>query len=47
MTPERRDSDNAEAPVTEPRTPLANHKLTMVLLGLAVGFILLVALNMN
>ena len=47
MTLEAHDSDKAESPVIEPRTPLPNHKLTIVLLGLAVGLIILVALNMN
>ena len=47
MTLETHDSDKAEAPVIEHRTPLPNHKLPIALVGLAVGFIILVALNMN
>ena len=47
MTLETHDSDQEEAPVIEHRTPLPNHKLTIALVGLAVGFIILVALNMN
>jgi hypothetical protein len=47
MTLETHDSDKAEAPVIEHRTPLPNHKLTIVMLGLAVGLIILVAFNMN
>jgi hypothetical protein len=47
MTLETNASGKAEAPVTEQRTTLPNHKLTIALVGLAVGFILLVALNMN
>jgi hypothetical protein len=47
MTRETNDSDKAEAPETQHRTPLPNHKLTIALVGLAVGFIILVALNMN
>jgi hypothetical protein len=47
MTLETHDSDKAEARVIEHRTPLPNHKLIIVLLGLAVGLIILVALNMN
>jgi hypothetical protein len=47
MTLETHDSDKAEAPVIEHRTPLPNHKLTIALVGLAVGFIILIALNMN
>jgi len=47
MTLETHDSDKAEALVIEHRTPLPNHKLTIVLLGLAVGLIILIALIMN
>jgi len=47
MTIETNDSNTAEAPVIEHRTPLPNHTLTIVLLGLVVGFIVLVALTMN
>ena len=47
MTPDTHDSDKPEGQVVEHRTPLPNHKLTIVLLGLAVGLIILVALNMN
>ena len=47
MTLETHDSDKAEAPATEARTTLPSHKLTIALVGLAVGLIILVALNMN
>jgi hypothetical protein len=47
MTIEKHDSSKVEAPAIEQRTPLPNHKLTIALVGLAVGFIILVALNMN
>jgi len=47
MTLETHDSDQEEAPVTEHRTAVPSHKLTIALVGLAVGFIILVALNMN
>ena len=47
MTIETHESDKAEALVTEQRTHLPNHRLTIALVGLAVGFIILVALNMN
>jgi hypothetical protein len=47
MTFDTHDSDKAEVPVTQPRTILPNYKLTIALVGLAVGFIVLVALNMN
>jgi len=47
MTLEKCDSDRAEAPETQHRTALPNHRLTIALVGLAVGFIILVALNMN
>ena len=47
MTRKTHDSDKEEAPVTQHRTPLPNHKLTIALVGLAIGFIILVALNMN
>ena len=47
MTLETHDSDEAEASVKGQRTSLPNHKLTIALVGLAVGFIILVALNMN
>jgi hypothetical protein len=33
--------------VTQHQTTLPNHKLTIALIGLAVGLIVLVALNMN
>jgi len=47
MTNETHESDKVEATETEHRTTLPSHKLTIALLGLAVGFIILVALNMN
>jgi len=47
MTIETPDSDKAEAPETHDRPTLPSHKLTIALVGLAVGFIILVALNMN
>jgi hypothetical protein len=47
MTLETHDSDKPEAPVTQGRTTLPSHKLTIALVGLAVGFIILIALNMN
>ena len=47
MTIETHDSDKAEAPETQDRPTLPNHKLTIALVGLAVGLIILVALNMN
>jgi hypothetical protein len=47
MTSETHDSDKTEDPGTPHRTTLPNHKLTIALVGLAVGFIILVALNMN
>lgn len=47
MTSDTHDSDEEESPVTPTRTTLPNHKLTIALVGLAVGFIILIALNMN
>jgi hypothetical protein len=47
MTGESHDSDMKDAPETPTRSTLPNHKLTIALVGLAVGFIILVALNMN
>jgi hypothetical protein len=47
MTLETHESDQEEAPVIEHRTAVPSHKLTLALVGLAVGFIILVALNMN
>jgi hypothetical protein len=47
MTSETHDSDKTEAPETQQRTTLPSHKLTIALVGLAVGSIILVALNMN
>ena len=47
MTSETDDSDEDESPVTPTRATLPNHKLTIALGGLAVGFIILIALNMN
>jgi hypothetical protein len=47
MTPETHDSDKAEVLVTEHRTTPPSHKLTIALVGLAVGFVILIALNMN
>ena len=47
MTNETHDADKEEAPVTPTRAILPNHKLTIALVGPAVGFIILIALNMN
>ncbi len=47
MTPETHDADETEAPATQHQPTLPNHKLTIALIGLAVGFIVLVALNMK
>jgi hypothetical protein len=47
MTTETHDSETEESPVTQTRPTLPNHKLTIALVGLAVGFIVLVALNMK
>ena len=47
MTSESHDSDRKESPVTQTRSTLPNHKLTIALVGLAVGFIILIALNMK
>ena len=47
MTLKTNASDKADAPETQPQTTLPNHKLTIALVGLAVGFMILVALNMN
>jgi hypothetical protein len=44
MTHGTDDSDKAEAPATQHHPTLPDHKLTIVLFGLAVGFIVLVAL---
>jgi len=52
VIPETHDSNEAEAPVTRhqetlPKATLPNRKLTIALIGLAVGLIFLVALNMK
>jgi len=47
MTLETHDSDKADEPETEHRTTAPNYKLTIALVGLAIGLIVLVALNMN
>jgi hypothetical protein len=47
MTSETHDADKEETPVTQTRSSLPNHRLTIALVGLAIGFIILVALNMN
>jgi hypothetical protein len=47
MTIETHELDKAEAPKIEHRTPLPSHKLTIALVGLAVGLIILVALTMK
>jgi hypothetical protein len=47
MTGETPDADMEETPVTQTRSSLPNHKLTIALVGLAIGFIILVALNMD
>ena len=47
MTREPHDADKEEAPVTPTRAILPNQKLTIALVGLAVGFIILIALNMS
>ena len=47
MTSETHDSEREEGTETQTRSTLPNHKLTIALVGLAVGFIILVALNMN
>lgn len=43
----RARADQTALVVTPTRSSLPNHKLTIALVGLAIGFIILVALNMN
>ena len=47
MTKETPDSETEESQAAQTRSTIPNHKLTIALVGLVVGFIILVALNMR